>query len=160
MSWPETPKIPSSCRRRRRADTPRRRTRSRAGGRRRGRRGCCWGRVRRILGVEIEVNGGDEQISLGGVCLAAVAVWSFAGHDGMRRPEIESILPPKRNDELNVYKALTVRVLLAVGCLTKRNPPPNSLPVVMLPTAGPTGSRVKKSTAHSSALWSLWAGAE
>jgi hypothetical protein len=48
-----------------------------------------------ILGVEIEVNGCDKEVSLGGVGLAAVAVWSSAGHDGMRRPEVELILAAK-----------------------------------------------------------------
>jgi hypothetical protein len=48
-----------------------------------------------VLGVEIEVNGGDEQISLGCVSLPAVAVRSSAGHDGMRRPEVELILASK-----------------------------------------------------------------
>jgi hypothetical protein len=45
-----------------------------------------------VLGVKVEVNCGEEQISLSGVSLAAMSVRSFPGDDGMRRTEVELIL--------------------------------------------------------------------
>lgn len=57
--------------------------------------GTVGAEAKEILGVEIEVNRGDEQISLCSVSLAAVAIRSFTGHDGMRRPEVELMLAAK-----------------------------------------------------------------
>jgi hypothetical protein len=59
-------------------------------------KGAVGAEAIKVLSVEIEMNGGDEQIPLGGIGLAAVAVRSSAGHDGMRRPEVELILAAKK----------------------------------------------------------------
>lgn len=58
--------------------------------------GAVGAKAIEVLGVEIEVNGGNEQISLRSVRLASVAVRSSACHDRMRRPKVELILAPKK----------------------------------------------------------------
>jgi hypothetical protein len=90
----------------------------------------------KVLGVEIEVNGGDEQISLGRVTLAAVTVWSSAGHDGMWRPKVELVLAAEEERCVDGVYGFDGESVVGGGLFDEMNPPPNSLPVATLPKVG------------------------
>lgn len=76
-----------------------------------------------VLRVEIEVNGGDEQISLGGIGLAAVAVRSSAGHDRMRSPEVELILAAKEERRVEGVQSFDGESVVRGGLVDKMKSP-------------------------------------
>lgn len=57
---------------------------------------AVWAETVEVLGVEIEVNGSDKEVSHGLVSLSPVTIRPSAGHDGLRGPEVELVLAAKK----------------------------------------------------------------
>jgi hypothetical protein len=72
-----------------------------------------------VLGVEIQVHAGEEQVSLRQVGLPPMAILSFAGDDGMRRPKVELILSPEQERRVVRVEAFDAEFVIGVVLVGK-----------------------------------------